>query len=415
MTLIDILPIPITVMGVFFLIKLRFFFIVHPIKTAKQIAVSLKDSSSRRSLALALAGTLGIGNIVGVAYGLCIGGAGSLFWIFASGIFASVIKYAESSLAAEFRDTGHGGMMYVIMSSFKKLGKPIACIYAVLCIMLSLTMGSALQAESAAAAAEYSVKIAPEVFIALFALAVFAVICFGTQKIERATAIIIPLSTIIYIIGCLSVIFMNTSKLGAVIVDIFASAFNIKSALGGGIALLSSRALREGYARGLLSNEAGAGTSAAAQSRSSLKSSHEVGLLGMCEVFFDTTLLCMLTGFAVLTSGVPLSGSGIKAVLDCALASFGSVSAVMLFVLISLFAYSTVVCWYFYGSECIYFLTGRERSLCYTVIFIISLVFGAKIKEAFLITASDYTLFFMTLITLLALLKNSERIKHLSE
>ncbi len=410
MSLIDLLPIPIAVLGVFFLMKLRFFFIVHPIKTAREIGGALSDSSSRKSLALALAGTLGVGNIVGVAYGLSVGGAGCLFWIFISGIFASVIKYAESKISADFRYTGHGGMMYVILASCKKHGRAVAKIYALLCLLLSLSMGSALQTESAAVSAEYAVGIKPYAFSFLFAAAVAFAVYKGASRIEKATAIIIPISTIVYIIVCISVILMNFSDIPRVAHDIISSALSFKSASGGILSFISVKSLKEGFARGLLSNEAGAGTSAMAQTRSKLKSSREIGLLGMCEVFFDTSLLCMLSGFCVLLSGVPLQGSGIRIILSAVEKNLGGASTFLLFLLIAFFAFSTVVCWYFYGSECVCFLTGREESKIFTVLFIISVLLGALVGERLLISLSDYLLFFMTCITLAVLLKNSERL-----
>ena len=135
----------------------------------------------------------------------------------------------------------------------------------------------------------------------------------------------------------------------------------------------------------------------------------------MCEVFFDTSLLCMLTGFSVLLSGVSLGGSGIEIILNAMSASFGSISKILIFLLILFFAYSTVVCWYFYGMECVYYLTGKERCALYSFVFLLTVILGAVITESVLISVSDYILFFMTLITLITLLKNSERVCRLSE
>ncbi len=415
MSFVDFLPLPITALGVFFLIKLGFFPLLHPLKTAGEVKEALKNPESRGSLALALAGTLGIGNIAGVAYGLSVGGAGSLFWLLISAVFASVIKYAESALSAEFRDTGHGGMMYVIAATLKRGGRAVARIYAVLCLLLSLTMGSALQAESVAGAFEYTFGINAAAFTLLFSGAVLPVIICSSKRIESVTSVVIPLSTIIYIIICLSVIFLNISRLPAVICEIFSSAFSPKSAAGGIFGFISARALREGFARGMLSNEAGAGTSAAAQTRAAEQSSHRIGLLGMSEVFFDTALLCMLTGLAVLLSGVPLVGSGMEIALAAIVDSLGTGSAVLLFILVFCFAYSTVICWYFYGSECVTYLSGKRRSALYTVLFSLSLLLVSHADESVLISASDIILFLMCLITLFTLFKNSERIVHLSE
>jgi len=415
MSLLNLLPMLITSIGLYFLIKLRFFFIIHPIAVFKRLFNAFRDKSSRKSLALALAGTLGVGNIVGVAYGISVGGAGSIFWILVSSIFAAVIKYAESTLAADKRSDGCGGMSYVIKSSFKRLGYPLATVYAILCLLLSLTMGSALKSQSAIGAAEEIVKFNPYILSVFFVIITLAVVLGGAKKIENATAIIIPLSTIVYVAICLAVVFTNLSRLPAALSEIINGAFNFKSFGGGVSSFLVITAMKEGYARGLLSNEAGAGTSSMAQARSE-NSPSEIGLLGICEVLFDTVLLCTLTGITVLVSGVDTTGrSGIVIVSNAISGALGKGSGFLLFLLVFAFAYSTVVCWYYYGSECLKFITGKHRSCIFTLLFVFSVFVGFLVPSSLLINVTDYILFFMTLLTLATLTKNSERIVSLSE
>lgn len=400
--------------GIYFLIRLRFFFILHPIKTVKK-AFSGFDKKARRSLSLALAGTLGVGNIVGVAYGISVGGAGCVFWIFVSGIFSSVIKYCESSLGAHFSLEGRGGMMHVIARSMGVIGKALGLAYSVLCLFLAIFMGAALQAGSVAATASAALGFKPYAFSLAFAALVFLTVRGGAKKIESATSAVIPIATIIYIIICLTVIALGEVGLWAVISDIFREAFNMRSALGGVLAFLASNAMREGFARGLLSNEAGAGTSSIAQSRTNGAHPARVGLYGVCEVFFDTTLLCTLTGLAVLCSGVSVAQSGIATVLAAFATVLGASAAPVLFALIFAFAYSTVVCWYFYASEALVFIFGREKSAAFTALFFASLIFGTFIPESLLVLLVDCVLFMMSVLTLLTLIKNSERIVFLSE
>ena len=413
MYFLNLLPLFVTAVGTFFLVKLRFFFLAHPIRTVKRLKSAVSDKESRRALSLALAGTLGVGNIVGVAFGISVGGAGALFWIFVSGIFSSVIKYAESSLAADKKNNASGGMMYVLSSSFKRTGRFFGVIYALLCLFLSLTMGSALQSQSAIIGAREIIDIPQYAAAFIFALAVFAVIVFGVGRIEKATAKIIPVSTIVYIFLALAVILSNVSLLLPTLAQIFREAFNFKSFGGGVSSFVAIRAMREGYARGLLSNEAGAGTSSMAQSKSNLKSA-EVGLLGILEVFFDTTLLCTLTGLAVLLSGADLScSSGMDIILDAV--SNIPLGKLTVTVLICAFAYSTVICWYYYGCECIRFLFGKRRDAAFGALFIFSVYIGFALPGSILIYASDILLFCMSILTLLALIKNSERVVFLSE
>ena len=211
-------------------------------------------------------------------------------------------------------------------------------------------------------------------------------------------------------------IFLNVKRLPSTLFEIINGAFNIKSAAGGIGAYVISASLKEGYARGLLSNEAGAGTSAMAQTRGGGRDPVQTGLLGMCEVFFDTVVLCTLTGLAVLTSGVSLSSrSGIEIVLSAVAVSFGDVSRIIVFVLVLLFAYSTVICWYYYGGECILYLFGNGKSRIFTVVYILAVLLGAFIPSDNIIIFTDYLLFFLCILTALALIKNSERIFSLSE
>ena len=139
------LPIILSAVGVYFLIKLRFFFIIHPIRTAKKTLRAVKDKRVLKSITLALAGTLGVGNVFGVAVGIIIGGAGSLFWLLVSMIFAMVIKYAEVVITADnlHHDTdAHGGMFFVIRATFKRLGGTLSRLYALGVLLLSLLMGA---------------------------------------------------------------------------------------------------------------------------------------------------------------------------------------------------------------------------------------------------------------------------------
>lgn len=417
MSVTNLLPLIITFAGVFFLIRLRFFFIVHPLKVIKRIGNTVKDKTSRKSLALALAGTLGVGNIVGVAYGISVGGAGSLFWIFVSGIFASVIKYVESSLSADKLVAGKGGMMYVITCSFRKCGKFLGALYAFLCLLLSLSMGSALQSRSAVNAAQRLIKINPIILALIFALLCAAVVLGGAKKIENATSVIIPTATIVYIVICLVIIIKNAKFMPSVVSSIIYDALNFRSTVGGVSGFFISKSLKEGYSRGLLSNEAGAGTSAMAQTRSKSLNPSDVGLLGACEVFFDTSLLCTLTGLSVLSSleGTPSETDGMEIVLSAVRSSVGYGGECAVILLVLAFAYSTVICWYYYGRECLEYLLGDRGRVVFTAVFILFSFMGFVIPEGTLIRLTDTILFLMSLLTVSALIKNSERIVVLSE
>jgi AGCS family alanine or glycine:cation symporter len=396
MSVLNILPLMVGGVGIYLLAKLRFFFLAHPIRTAREIASALGDRDSRRSLALALAGTLGVGNIFGVAAGLMIGGAGSLFWIMVSSLFAMVIKYAETLLAFDIK----GGRGFSDL-----LRQPFSTIYTILIVLLSLFMGSALQSAAVLDVAECGLGMRPLFSGVILLILLLPCLVRGVEKIEKITEIIIPLTTIIYIIMCLCVIFMNLERFFVVISDIISSVFSPSSVVGGIVPI----ALREGFSRGILSNEAGIGSSAMAHLRGGKRTPHVAGLFGILEVFFDTTLLCSLTGLAILMSGVSISAfpTPMSLVTAAFVRSLGDFSGYLLTFLILSFAYATIICWYFYGSE-----ICRHRGFAF--VFVIFLLLPMVARMDFIIYSTDLIILFMANIVLSRIIKGRDRIALLS-
>ena len=416
MKIVFVTPVMIFTFGLYFLFKLRFFFLLHPVSVGRRIAASLKEKNNFKAFALALAGTLGVGNIVGVAYGLTVGGAGSVFWMLLSALFSSVIKYCESALGGLCGRDGSCGMMGAISQAFKRHGKTLAMIYAFLLLLLSFSMGTALQGGAVVGAAKYVLG-APSAAVSLFfSLILLVVIIGGVKKIEKFTAAVVPMATIVYIFICAVILIKNSAALPSVLLNIWHSAFNFRSGAGGISAFLVSKAVKEGFARGLLSNEAGAGTSAMAEGRSTARAS-DVGLFGMCEVFFDTVVLCTLTALAVLVSVPNISefSSGMELVFYTVRAELSSFSGVVLFFLIFAFALSTAVCWYYYGSSAASYLFKREIGIWFAVPFAFASFIGSLVIERYVIGFVDIVLLLLSIITLITLLKSSERIFDLSE
>ncbi len=414
------LPIILAAVGSFLLIKLRFFFILHPVRTAGKTLRAVKDGRALRSFTLALAGTLGIGNVFGVAIGMIIGGAGSLFWLLASMLFAMVIKYAEVVISGDnlYHDTEtHGGMFYVIRASFKRLGKPLSLVYSCATLALSLVLGAALQVSSVAESAAQITSVPPSlVALAAVGFVLFAIVG-GTQKIEKLTAIIIPLTTIIYILADMCVIFINFARLPQVLLYILESAFKTESAIGGIVGFLLSSPMREGFARGILSNEAGAGTSSMAHARSGVLSPARAGLLGIFEVWFDTGLICMLTGLSILVS-VPdpsLFDGGMQLVMYSVGSALGAPGKYAVFFCVIAFAFATVICWYYYGMESWTALFGKRKRLIFLPLFLTFVWLGTVLDPYLLITLTDVLMMLASVLTVSALIKNSDRIRALSE
>lgn len=406
-----LLPVLVTAVGLYLLIRLRFFFLLHPVRTISELTEGLRDRQVRRSFCLALAGTLGVGNIFGVSAGIMIGGAGSLFWLFISAFFAMVIKYAETLLVFDGGAT-KGGMAVMLRGVFPRFGRIFAPVYAAFTVALALFMGSAMQSAALVDSAEQTLSLNPVVTLIVLLILFTPCLVGGGRKIESITEILIPLTTIIYIIGCFAVIFINFARLGDVIGEIFSSAFNFRSALGGGISFL---AVKEGFARGILSNEAGVGTSAMAHIRSKGRSPHRAGLFAMCEVVFDSTLLCMLTGIAILVSvDEPTAFSTPMALVGYAFSSsLGSEIAMILPFIILAFAYSTLICWYYYGRECISVFFPKINWI-YSVLFLFFMLMSEHIGSEYLLYVIDIILLMMSILTLSAIVKKSRRIAEIS-
>lgn len=399
-----LMPILIILSGLFLLVKLKFFFILHPIKTMKKIVIGLKDRNVSRSFFLALSGTLGVGNIFGVAAGIMIGGEGSLFWLFLSSIFSAIIKYAEVLLVFD-RDVG-GGMAGLICATLKR-GRILSVVYAGFTVILSLTMGAAIQASAVCDVGVHSMGFHPLTTVFIIGILLIPALIGGAKRIENITEYIIPLTTIIYIIMCFSVIFVNFDRLPTTVFRVVKSAFSFRSATGG----ITALAIKEGFARGVLSNEAGTGTSALAHSRSKGRSPHLAGLFGMCEVFFDTTVLCSLTGLSILLAVDDISSyeTPMSLVFSAFQQSLGGWSNLLL-PLIFAFAYSTMICWFYYGMEyCRLYFSWFKGGFIFAFLGFLCLSYILSAKS--LLYFTDLVIFLMTLLTLSVICKGFKRIK----
>ena len=417
MFLLYILPLIIIVAGVYLHVCLGFSFVLRPFCVIQKIRSSIKCKGASRSLSLSLAGTLGVGNIIGVAIGILAGGAGSVLWLLVSSFFSVILKYAEAALSSDMGDGGHGGLMYIIKHSFCKCGGVLSKTYAFLCMLLAFFMGAAFQTSSAV---ECIKEIEPSLYIPLALLFVFAVafvVFKGASSIERVVSVVIPISSLVYICLCITAIFINLNEIPHVVSTICSSAFDFKSIGGGVLGFFTSSKIREGFLRGMLSNEAGAGTSSLAHARNPSGDPSAVGIMGAVEVIFDTVVLCTLTAIAILVcvADTDKYESGVALILDSVGAVFGALSEYIIVLLIFIFAFSTVICWYYYGSECYRFLFDNKKSRIYYVAFVLSVCLGSVASLEPFVTISDYIFLFLTALCVLAIIKNTDRLVRLSE
>ncbi|MCL2212529.1 MAG: amino acid carrier protein [Oscillospiraceae bacterium] len=404
--LAPLVPIILFSVGIYFAIKLRFFFVRYPIRTIMPLTKRPPGSgvSPLAAVTLALAGTLGVGNIVGVATAIILGGAGAVFWMWVSAIVAMVLKYAEILLAVRHRREKegkfHGGAMYYIKS------RKAAVTFALLCILCSFSLGNALQVNAAAQSAGIVFGLPVIAVGGAFAVLVYLVIFRHKKGVFDFTLKLVPAITVFYIILALVVIFAQRQGIPGVISQIFSAAFNFRSAAGGvGGFLIAMSSVRFGVIRGLVSNEAGCGTAPIAHAAADVHSPAAQGCWGIVEVFVDTLLMCTLTAFVILLPGFDLSGAeGMGIVLSSFAYILGGFAETALAASIFAFAFATIIGWSFFGMECVHYLSPTKRAkTIYLVVFNIVALVGGFLNPDLIWHLSDFTIGGMTIINGIAL------------
>ena len=368
-----------------------------------------QKTSPLRALSVALAGTLGVGNITGVSSALIMGGPGAVFWMWAGALIVLPVKYAETYLAVKYRRCGkggfYGGAMYYIRdglsSRFPRFSVFLGGFFAVLCCLNSLVTGNIVQ--SNAAACVFSEDMRLTCGIVLGALVLFAII-FGAERINRITSVVIPPLCAVYIIIGLYIIISNITIIPSVFADIFSSAFSYRAIGGGALGFTVAQAMRYGVMRGIFSNEAGCGTSPTAHASADTKSPHHQACYGVVEVVFDTHVLCTLTALVLLiadrrTGCLPWSEN--IDVSPVTLGAFTSLTGNAVYYIlvgaIFLFAYSTVIAQIYYGTVAVGFFSSKKTPrVIYSVLSVGSCVLGSVITAPVMWTLADTLIGIMT-------------------
>lgn len=413
-----VLPFVLLLGGAYLLFRLGAFPFRHPKRTARLFVKKEKDGASPvKAMTMALAGTLGVGNISGVALAIASGGAGALFWMWVAALFSMILKYAEVTLAMRFRADGGSAMAYMAGGLKGRNGRRIAAVFAVLCLFAAFTVGGLVQANAIAEALSDSVSASPLLVGVLLSLVTAAVIFGGAKKISDATVLLVPPVTLLYILMSLILILKNANGLPQVFSDIIGGAFDFRSAGGGVFGFLFSRAVRFGTTRGLLSNEAGCGTAPMAHATSGSDTPAKQGLFGIFEVFVDTIVLCSLTGIGILLAAPEMSsGGGIRIVTAAFSTVFGGLSPFLVSVSVVVFALATVFCWAYYGETALTWLSKRKKAqLVYRILFCLSLTLGAILAVEAVFSSVDLVLCFMTVLNVAVLLRLSPLVREETE
>ena len=364
----------------------------HTAKEDKQI-------SQFQSLCTALAATIGTGNIAGVAAAIASGGPGAIFWMWIVAFFGMMTNYSENVLGIYYRRKNmhgewSGGAMYYLRDGLgakpgcKQIGAVLAVLFSIFCVIASFGIGNMSQINSIASNLSSAFHIPP--LASGIVLMIFAalVIVGGLKRIASVTEKLVPFMAVAYIIGAIVVVFVNIGQAGAVFSAIFKGAFGLKAVGGGIVGSGVSMAIQWGMKRGVFSNEAGLGSSVMVHSSSNVKEPVVQGMWGIFEVFADTIIVCTLTAFAVLSSGlVDLeTGKVISEAQSTALVAeafstvFGKFGAGFIAIAILLFAFSTVLGWSQYGSKGFEYLFGTKSVQAYHIVFVLFIVIGATMN-----------------------------------
>ncbi|NBI66169.1 sodium:alanine symporter family protein [Pseudoflavonifractor sp. 60] len=354
-----------------------------------------KDHGSNLSpfqaVTTALAGTVGTGNIAGVTGAIFAGGPGAVFWMWLSAFFGMCTKYSEIALAMKFRNTDangvhKGGPMYYIENGLGKGWKWLAVIFAILGGLASFGIGNIAQSSEIAGALNGLFGIPTLAGGIVLTVVVAVVVIGGVQRIGQVTSLLVPFMAIFYIIAGILVIILRITEIPAAFAAIFSSAFSLEAVGGGIFGYAIMRAMQNGFARGVFSNEAGLGSAPIAHAASSTEEPCEQAIWGVFEVFIDTIVICTITSLAVILSGVLDAGSvdafGTKGA--AAVAAFnailpGTLGGTIIQISLIFFALSTILSWSYYGERCWGYISGDNRIFVtvYKVIFVLFCIVGA--------------------------------------
>lgn len=326
-----------------------------------------------QALTTALAGSIGTGNIVGVATALTLGGPGAIFWMWISALLGMMTIYAETVLGMKYRKKDKngkwlGGAMYYIEYGLKC--KPLAIVFAIACVLASFGMGNMAQANAIGGALRDSFGVNTTITGVVVALVVFIVLSGGIQRIAKVTEKVVPIMAGIYLLAGIIVIAVHGTMLPSVFGQIFSGAFNLQSATGGISGSVMMIALRNGVSRGIFTNEAGLGSSVMAHTEADCKEPAEQGMWGIFQVFTDTIVMCTITALCILCSGAMTTGKDGGALSTAAFHTvFGVFGDGVISVSITLFAFATMLGWSHYGQCGLRYLCGDKLLIPYRILF----------------------------------------------
>lgn len=393
-----------------------------------------KDGSMSpfQAVCTALAGTVGTGNIAGVAGAIALGGPGAIFWMWCSAFLGMCTKFSEVTLAIHFREKNAngeyvGGPMYYIKNGLSKKWHFLAVLYALFGVLTVFGTGNATQVNtivSSIHSALHNLHIidgtvderANLIFGIFIAAFVAMVLLGGIQRIGQVSEKLVPFMAALYVILAIGVVILHINRVPAVFAMIFKSAFTPQAATGGiiGSMFLS---MKKGVSRGIFSNEAGLGTGSIAHACADTNNAVHQGMFGIFEVFMDTIVICTLTGLVILLGAPNIvygQAAGAELTISGFTATYGGWVSIFTAVAMCCFAFSTIIGWGLYGSRCIEFLGGEKLVRPFLVAYSFVSIIGATINLGLLWDIADTFNGLMAIPNLIALLVLSGQVKKLA-
>jgi alanine or glycine:cation symporter, AGCS family len=370
------------------------------------------DISHYQALTTALAATIGVGNIAGVATAIHFGGPGALFWMWVTGLVGMATKYGEAFLGVRFRRTETNGRqnggphLYLRDGVGGRLGAVLGTMFAAFAVLASFGIGNGSQANTVASALDDQFGVTPLVTGLVLLAAAALVIVGGIKAIGRFTAAFVPLMAILYMMGASVVLATNADQIPGALQLIFTSAFSSEAAAGGGAAVAFLTVLRFGVARGIFSNESGLGTGAIAAAAARTSNPVRQALVSMTQTFLDTLVVVTFTGLTIVTTGTwsnDLEGAD-KTSAAFAAGLPGEWGGALVAISVVFFAFSTLLGWSYYGERSITHLAGDRAVVPYRVVFLVVIVIGATADLGVVWDLSDIANGLMALPNLIGLL-----------
>lgn len=401
--------------GIYFTVKLGFIQILRLPKALKLIFKAENngsgDISTFGALCTALAATIGTGNIVGVATAIKAGGPGALFWMWIAAFFGMATKYSEGLLAIKFRtkddnDQVSGGPMYYIVNGMGERWKPLAIFFSISGILVALLgIGTFSQVNSITDAVQGSFNIDPKITGIILAICIALIIFGGLQSISNVATKVVPFMTVVYMLICFIILIKFYTLIPSTLILILKSAFTGQAATGGFIGATISMAIRNGIARGVFSNESGLGSAPIAAAAAKTKWPAEQGLISMTGTFIDSIIICTLTGLCLIISGVWQSDLNGALMTQSAFSSvFPKLGPTFLTISLTLFAFTTILGWSYYGERCFEFLFGVKKINLFRILFVAMVLLGSFLKLDVVWIIADIVNALMALPNLIALL-----------